>query len=155
MADAREVNDALVQVARAIQRGTLPLELNVRNNAGIGLELWPGPMMSQDEAREQERKILLWLQRNWPTTGMTMQRIERSWSSQARRRPKQWWDRRTWQSSNDPRHAAVVTFSYSVPHLCRDWAACYRGPDWFVRWSCGACGKPLTKTKAKEMGLPT
>lgn len=142
----------MVKICRAIERGTLPLDLEVRNHGGIGIDLYLGARWSSatDYHLERQQQVLAWLTKTYPD-GVTMQQVQSTYSTQAYRQRKRWHDVRHWVSNNDG-ETPLVAFDFSVPHICRMWSA-HVPPHQLPTWTCDRCHKPLSKTAARAMGL--
>lgn len=143
-----EVADAMVKITRAIQRGTLAGNYpRINGYDGISVDLATHFHASSE---------LAWYVKHFPDGERRLHR-RAAYRNSGRRHNKDWFDRWTYTVRAG---RLWVTVYYSLPHECVSWRANSddrRMTGWTPNdvpiWRCCGCGKPLSITRARELGL--
>lgn len=146
--------DALVKIARAQQRGTLPISLSVRYDApllGVTLDLNANRMLDVKQRLATYGDVLDWLRRNFPEgRDRPSTRSSSRWNRRYQSPRSVWVDWHEYQTAS-----GLVRFSYPTTHVCREFRADTRDHNGhgLPKWICVSCPKPLTITEARRRGL--
>lgn len=138
--------DALVKIARAQQRGTLPVTLSVAYHASLlGITLTVTPTLDVHQTLQSYEHVLEWLRKNFPHgREWTTSRTSR-WNRRWQRPSSVWLDWREYQTDS-----GLIRFEYPTVHVCREFKADTRDHNGqgVPKWFCVSCPKSITTTEA-------